>query len=121
MYWLTNSGKTFTDELTNWLIDKASSKQSRFQMSVYHKYDPDGSNLVVLYYDYDCVYWYTYKELWKWFVDTLGNRFHVKFIGYEHRFMYIRISQLKDCYILVYQSRYATFVAAKYLDTDTIK
>ena len=45
---------------------------------------------------YDCVYWYTYEELGKWFVDTLGKIFHVNFLGYAHWFMSIRILQLKD-------------------------
>ena len=32
-------------------------------MSIYYKYAPDGSMLVVLYYVDDCVYWYTSEEL----------------------------------------------------------
>ena len=39
----------------------------------------------------DCVYWYTSEELVKRFVDTLGNIFHVDFLGYSHWFMYISI------------------------------
>ena len=54
-------------------------------------------------------------------MDTLGNRFHVKFLGYVHWFMSIRISQMKDNYISVDQSRYATSIVAKYLDTATVK
>ena len=40
-----------------------------------------GSKLVVLYYVGDCVYLYISKELGKWFLDTLRNRFHVIFLG----------------------------------------
>ena len=77
--------------------------------------------MVVLYYVDDCVYWYTNEDLGKWFVDTLGKRFHVNFLGYEHWFIPIRISQLKDHYISVDQARYATSIVTKYLDTSTVK
>ena len=36
-------------------------------------------------------------------------------------FMSIRISKLKDWYISLYQAIYATYVAEKYLYTDTVK
>ena len=54
-------------------------------------------------------------------MDTLGKRFHVNFLGYSHWFMSIRISQMKDHSISVDQSRYATSIVAKYLDTATVK
>ena len=54
-------------------------------------------------------------------MDTLGKRFHVNFLGISHWFMSIRISQLKDHSISVYQTRYSTSVAAEYLDTFTVK
>ena len=54
-------------------------------------------------------------------MDTLGKIFHVSFLGYAHWFMSIRISQIKDHSISVYQYRYATSVVAKYLDTVTVQ
>ena len=72
------------------------------------------------YFNY-FVYWYTNEDLGKWFVDTLGNRFHVNFLGYAHWFMSIRSSQLKDHSISVDQARYATSIVTKYLDTATVK
>ena len=69
----------------------------------------------------DCFYWYTDEDLGKWFVDTLGNRFHVNFLGYSHWFMSIIIYQLNNHSISVYQARYATPIVAKYLDTTTVK
>ena len=90
-------------------------------MCIYYKYAPYGYNLVVLSYVYDCLYWYTYEELGKWFVDTLGKKFHVNFLGYANWFMSIRLSQLNGHYISVDQARYATFFVEKYLDTATIK
>ena len=62
-------------------------------------YASDQSKLVVLSYVDDCVYWYISKELLKWFVDTFGKIFHVKFLGYAHWFMYISISQPKEYYM----------------------
>ena len=118
---MNNPGKLFAYELNNGLIDESVFKQSWCQMYIYYKYAPDGLKLVVLSYVGDCVYWYTSEELVTWFVDTLGNILHVNFLGYYHWFMYISISQLKDCYILVDHTRYATSVVAKYLDTATIK
>ena len=63
MYGITNSGKLFSDELTNWIIDKAGFNQSQCQISVYYKYTLDGYKLVVLSYIDDCVYCYTSEEL----------------------------------------------------------
>ena len=102
MYGMNNYGKLFSDELTNWLINEAGFNQSKCKMYVYYKYAPDGYKSAVLYYVYDCVYWYTYEELVKWFVDTLGKSFHVDFLRYAHWFMSIRISQLKYHSISVY-------------------
>ena len=60
-------------------------------------------------------------DIGKWFVDTLGKRFHVNFLVYAHWFMSIRISHMKDHSISVDQARYATSIVAKYLDTATFK
>ena len=90
-------------------------------MSIYYKYAPYGSKIVVLSYVDDCVYWYTNGDIGKWFVDTLGKIFHVKFLGYAHWFMLIRISQMKDHSISMDQAIYSTSIAAKYLDTATVK
>ena len=90
-------------------------------MSIYYKYAPDESKIVVLSYVDDCVYWYTNEDIGKWFVDTLGKILHVKFLGYAHWFMSIRISQLKDHYISMDQARYATSIVAKKLDNATVK
>ena len=76
---------------------------------------------MVLSYVDDCVFWHTYEEIGKQFVDKLGNRFHVKFPGYAHWFMLIRILQLKNNLISLDQTRCATSVVAKYLDTATTK
>ena len=94
---------------------------SQCQMSIYYKYAPYGSKIVVLSYVDDCVYWYTNEYLGKWFVDTLGKRFHVKFLGYSYWFMSIRISQLKGHSISVDKARYATSIVAKYLYTAIVK
>ena len=75
----------------------------------------------MLYYVYDCLYWYKSEEPGKWFVDTLGNIFHVKLLEYAHWFTSIRMSQLKDHSISLDQVRYATYVAENYLDTATMK
>ena len=69
--------------------------------------------IVVLSYFDGCFYWYTNEYLGKWFVDTLGKRFHVNFLGYAHWLMSTRISQMKDNSISVDQAIYATSVVAK--------
>ena len=91
MYGMTDYWKLFADELTEWLL-KVGFIQSQCQMSIYYKYAPYGSKIVVLYYVDACVYWYTNEDLGKWFVDTLVKRLHVNFLGYAHWFMSIRIS-----------------------------
>ena len=77
-------------------------------------------NCFLSYVD-DCLYWYTNEDIRKCFIDTLGKRFHLNFLGCAHWFMSIRISQLKDRSISVGQAIYATSILAKYLDTATVK
>ena len=88
-------------------------------MSIYYKYAPDGYKIVVLSYADDFFYLYTNEDLGKCFVDTLGNRFHVNFLGFANWFMSIRISQLRDHSISVDQARYATSIVSIYLYTAT--
>ena len=64
MYGMTNYRKVFSDELTEWLL-KAGFIQSPCQMSIYYKFEPYGTKIVVLYYVDDCVYWYTYDAIVK--------------------------------------------------------
>ena len=90
-------------------------------MSIYYKYAPDGSKIVVLSYVHNCFYWYTSEVLGEWFVYTSGERFHVKFLGYTHWFISIRISQMKDHSIYMDQAIYATSIVEKYLDTERVK
>ena len=61
MYGINNSGNLFANEFTNWLIDNAGFKQLQCKMSIYYKYAPDRSKLVVLSYIDNCVYWYIYE------------------------------------------------------------
>ena len=119
MYGMTNPGKLFAYELTEWLLE-AVFIQSKCKMSIYYKYAQYGTKKIVLSYVYDCVYWYTSEASGKWFVDNLGKIFHVKFLGYSHWFMSIKISQMKGHSISVDQARYATSIVAKYLDTATV-
>ena len=58
MYGMTNYGKLFADELTEYLPE-SSLIQSQCQMCIYFKYATDGSKNVVLCYVDDCFYWYT--------------------------------------------------------------
>ena len=64
MYGMTNSGKLFVDELTEWLIE-AVFVQSQCQMSIYYNYAPDETNCFGLSYVDDCVYCYTSESLGK--------------------------------------------------------
>ena len=77
---MNNSVKLFDDELTNWLIDEAGLKQSKFQSSVYYKYATDGSKLVGFYYVDECLYWYASRQLGKCFMDKPGKILHVIFL-----------------------------------------
>ena len=51
---MTNSGKLLADELTDWLLE-AGFIRSQFQMSIYYKYAPYGSKIVLLSYVDDSV------------------------------------------------------------------
>ena len=90
-------------------------------MYIYYKCAPDGFKLFLLSYVCGYVYWYTYEEIGKCFVDKPGYIFHVNFLGYTHWFIYIIISHLKDQYISVDQNGYDTSFIAKHSDNSTIK
>ena len=62
MYIMTNSGKLFAYELTEWLLE-AGFIQSQCQMFISYKYAPDGTTIVVLSYVDDCVYCYNSEAL----------------------------------------------------------
>ena len=76
MYGMTNYGKLFADELTEWLI-KEGFVQSQCQMSIYYKYAPDGSKIVVLYYVDYCVYWYSHGISFPRCQQTIFQDLHV--------------------------------------------
>ena len=90
-------------------------------MSIYYKYAPYGTKIVILSYVDDFFYLYNHEALGKWFVDDLVKIFHVNFLGYAHCFMLIIISQMKDHSISVDQAIYDTSNVAKYVYTDTVK
>ena len=54
-------------------------------------------------------------------MDTLGKIFHVKFLGYAHWSMPIRIFQIKDHSISADQASYATSIDTKCLEPATVK
>ena len=76
---MTNSGKLFADDLTEWLIE-AGLIQYQCQISMYYKYAPDRVNIVVQYSVNDFVYWYTSEALEKRFVESLVKIFRIKFL-----------------------------------------
>ena len=71
MYGMTSSGKLFANQLTEGLL-KAGFIKSKCHMSIYYKYAPDGSRIVVSSFLDECVYWYTNEASGKWFLDNLG-------------------------------------------------
>ena len=118
MEWLTTK-KLFSDEFTEWLIE-AVFIQFQCHMSIFYKYAPYGTNIVVISYGDYFVHWFTSEDIGKWFVGTLWKIFHVKFLGYAHWFMSIRISYMNNHSISVDHSRYAISIVAKYLDNTTV-
>ena len=90
-------------------------------MSIYYNCVQYGTNVVVLSYVDDYVYWYTSESLRKWFVDMLGNVLHVNFFGYGHWSMSIIIYQMNYHYISVDHARCSTSIVAKYFDTPKAK
>ena len=65
----------FSEEINNWLIDVEGFKQWQCKISIYYKYAPYGSKLVVLTYVDDCVFRYTSKEVGKWSVNKIFTYF----------------------------------------------
>ena len=64
IYGMNNSGKLFSGELIEWLLE-AVFIQYQCQMYIYYMYAPYGSKIVVLSYVDDCVYWYTSEDIGK--------------------------------------------------------
>ena len=58
MYGMTNYGKLFAYEFTNWMIYVSGFKKTTVPNVYILKYASDGSKLVVLSYVDDCVNWY---------------------------------------------------------------
>ena len=56
IYGMTNSGKLFPDELTEWLLEEGV-MNSQCQMSIFYKYAPDGTKIVVLSHVDNFLYW----------------------------------------------------------------
>ena len=83
MYGMTNSGKLFSDEFTEWSLEAGFIK-SQCQMYIYYKYVPYGTRIVDLSYVDDFVYWYNSEALGKWSVETLEKRFHVRICRLVH-------------------------------------
>ena len=98
LYGTNNSVSLFADYLTEWLLDAGFIK-SQCHMSIYFKYAPYGTKIVVIYYFDDCFYWYTSEALGKLLVDALGKIFYMNLLGYAHWFMLIRIYQMMEHYI----------------------
>ena len=109
---MTNYRKLFADELIEWLLESGFI-QSQCQMSIYYKYAPDETKIVVLSNFDQCVYWYNSEAPGKWFVDSIGKIFHVNLLGYAYWFLSVRIYQMKDHSIYVDQYRYETSIVAK--------
>ena len=95
MHGMTNYGKLFSGQLTECLLEAGFIKY-QCHMSIYYKYAQYGTSTVVLYHVDDCVYWYTSEAIVKLFVDDIGKRSHVNFLGYAYWFMSIIISHMKD-------------------------
>ena len=67
MYGMNDSGKLFSDELKEWLLEAYLNVRFLSIISIHHM-----DQKIVLSYVDDCFYWYNYEALGKWFVDTLG-------------------------------------------------
>ena len=50
-------------------------------MSIYYKYAPYGTNIVVLFYVDYYVYWYTSEALGEWFVEKLRIEIPCEILG----------------------------------------
>ena len=83
MYVKTNYVKLSADELTQWFLEAGFIK-SQYYISIYYKYAPYGTNIFVLSYVDECVYWYNYEYIGKWFVYDIGKIFHANFLGYAN-------------------------------------
>ena len=99
MYGMANSGKLFTDNLIEWLIEEFFI-QSQCNMSIYYNYAPDGKKLLFYIMLMDIYIGLLMKLL----ENGFRKIFHVNLLGYAHLFMSIRISHMKDHSIYVYQA-----------------
>ena len=95
MHGMISFGKLFADELTECLLEAGFIKYQCY-LSIYYKYAPYGTRIVVLSHVDNCIYWYTSEAPGKWFAVNLGKIFHMNFLGYVHWFRSIMIYHMNE-------------------------
>ena len=120
MYGMTLSGKYWYQDCRDWLIS-VGFMECPTCLVLFNRKDKDGSELWIIIYIDDFLYFGTTEKTRKQFEAQFGTRFNIEFQGLAHWYLASRISQDKDFNITLDQSRYSKSIVKRYLMPAGIK
>ncbi len=116
MYGMTLSRKYWYQELQEFLIQMGFT-QSTVVRCLFHKKFSDGSQIMLLDYVDDLIYFGTKDATVKQFEEQLSARFELELMGQAHWYLSTCITQLANFDITIDQTRYCMSILKRYLET----
>ena len=113
IYGLTFSGKFWNEEFTEWLFSEGF-LQSTADTTYFVKHYPDGTNLRLIFYVDNLLYFGSNNEVQRCFETSVSSRFRIDLNGDAHWFLQMRIHQFEDYSYSIDQYRYAKNILSKY-------
>jgi hypothetical protein len=120
MYGMTFSGKYWYLDLQEWLLSDGFT-QSEVIKCLFFKTFEDGSQIFLLDYVDDMLYYGTDESKLREFEDALSARFDLEKMGQAHWYLSTRITQHSNFDVTIDQSRYCLSLVKKYLDSAGCK
>ena len=120
MYGMTLSGKYWYQDCRDWL-KSIGFTECPTCLVLFSRTEKDGSQLWIILYVDDFLYFGTTEKTRKKFELEFGSRFNIEFQGKAHWYLAARINQDKNFNITIDQSRYAKSIVKCYLDPAGVK
>jgi hypothetical protein len=116
MYGMALSGKYWYQELQEFLI-QIDFTESTVMRCLFHKTCPDGSQIDLLDYVSDLLYFGTNYSTMKQLEEELSSRFELELMGQAHWYLSTYITRLANFDITIDQTRYCMSILKRYLET----
>jgi hypothetical protein len=120
MYGMTLSGKYWYQDCRDWLVS-VGFIECPTCLTLFCRTDKDGSEVWLIIYVDDFLYFGTTEKARRKFELEFGTRFSIEFQGKAHWYLASRISQDKDFNVTIDQSRYAKSIVKRYLEPAGVK